>query len=113
MQRTDLTKPLTDERRELLRRLEFIIGNSFYNPSIRNHGPGGGRLPDGRSYRYPLTLLNADGEKEKVTHSITSETSDESMRTGYYAVGANQLQVMAGLERVLDYLEEHAGLKLS
>ena len=110
---TNLTKPLTADRRDLLRRLEFIIGNSFYNPSIRNHGPGGSRLPDGRSYRYPLTLLTADGEKEKITHTIAPETSDEAMRTGYYAVGANQLQVIAGLEEVLKYLEEHAGLKIS
>ncbi|WP_140841514.1 hypothetical protein [Variovorax guangxiensis] len=92
-----MDKPLTPARRALLRQLKSILGHSFFGPSIRNYGPGGGRLPDGRGFRYPLTLRRPDVEKRKVTGVIPAETSDELLHTGYYAVGAKQFEVISGL----------------
>lgn len=35
------------------------------------------------------------------------------VRSGYYAFGANQLDVMAGVEKILQYLEKNHGLVVS
>ena len=71
------------------------------------------READGRSFRYPLMLRSADGTKTKVRdRRIPPDASDEMVRSGYYQFGANQLDVMAGLERILQYLEEHYGFAL-
>jgi hypothetical protein len=108
-----MPKPLAKARRELLVAMESILGNECYNASIQNYGPGGVREADGRSFRYPLMLRSADGTKTKVRdRRIPPDASDEMVRSGYYQFGANQLDVMAGLERILQYLEEHYGFAL-
>lgn len=102
---------ISPNRRNLLIALESILGNEFYNPSIQNYGPGGVREPDGRAFRYPVTLENPDGETEKVrSYSIPTETSDAMLRSGYYKFGANQLDVMKALDRILTHLETNYGL---
>lgn len=106
-----MTTSITPNRRKLLIALESIIGNEFYNPSIQNYGPGGIREPDGRALRYPLTLQRPDGETEKIrNYSIPEEIGDEMLRSGYYKFGANQLDVMKALDRILTHLEANCGL---
>ena len=101
---------LSKERRQLLIQLESILGNECYNGHIQNYGPGGVRSADGRSFRYPITF-RAEGEKVKVSATTVPQTiSSEVLHSGYYAFGANQLDVMNGLERILHYLEKHHGL---
>ena len=92
-------------------RMESILGNECYNASIQNYGPGGVRESDGRGFRYPLTVRETDGSKTKIRDiSIPQTVTNDTLLSGYYAFGANQLDVMAGLERILKHLEQHHGL---
>jgi hypothetical protein len=102
---------LSKTRRALLVQLETILGNECYNANIQNYGPFGSREADGRSFRYPLTVREHDGKTQKIrSYSIPNSVSDEALRSGYYAFGANQLDVMSGIERILEFLEEKHGL---
>jgi len=106
-----MSKKLPKERRALLVRMESILGNECYNANIQNYGPGGAREADGRSFRYPVMLRDAEGSKTKVRDLlIPASATDDMVRSGYYAFGANQLDVMAGMEKILQYLEKHHGL---
>lgn len=106
-----MSKKLPRERRNLLVRMESILGNECYNANIQNYGPGGAREAEGRSFRYPVMLRDAEGGKIKVrTPLIPATATDDMVRGAYYAFGANQLDVMAGMERILQYLETHHGL---
>lgn len=103
--------PISKSRRQLLVQLESIVGNECYNGNIQNYGPGGIRKSDGRSFRYPITFREANAAKVKIsTKAIPHTVSSEMLHSGYYAFGANQLDVMIGLERILQYLEKHYGL---
>ena len=91
--------------------MESMLGSECYNASIQNYGPGGVREADGRSFRYPLTVRNQNGTTVKVREaSVPASISSSVLLSGYYAFGANQLDVMASLNRILDYLERHHGL---
>lgn len=106
-----MPKPLSKARRQLLVRLEGLLGSQCYNASIQNYGPGGVREAEGRSFRYPVTLRAADGRATKVRDALIPDSaSDEMVRSACYAFGANQLDVMAGLEKILEHLERHHGL---
>lgn len=106
-----MPKPLSNARRQLLIQMESILANECYNANIQNYGPGGVREAAGRSFRYPVMLRAADGSKTKVRDTfIPSTATDEMVRGAYYAFGANQLDVMTGLEKILQHLEEHCGL---
>ena len=103
---------LPKARRKVLIQLESILGNECYNASIQNYGSGGIREADGRAFRYPLMVRLSDQEKQKKirNHSVPDNVSDEALRSGYYAFGANQLDVMTALERMLRHLEKHHDL---
>lgn len=91
--------------------MESILGNQCYNGNIQNYGPGGVREAEGRSFRYPVMLRASDGTKTKVRETyIPPKATDDMVRGGYYAFGANQLDVMAGMEKILQFLEKHHGL---
>ncbi len=106
-----MTEKISKSRRTLLVQLEGILGQECYNASIQNYGPGGIREAAGRSYRYPVTVRETDGNKQKINSStIPDNVSDEAVRSGYYAFGANQLDVMSGLDRILTFLEKKHGL---
>jgi hypothetical protein len=105
--------PISKARRHLLVRLESLIGNECYNSNIQNYGPGGVREAEGRAFRYPLTIRVSEGEKQKIRSTTIPDTvPSEMLASGYYAFGANQLDVMAALERVLKYLEKNHGLSV-
>ena len=109
-----MSNKLTTERRNLLVRMESILGNECYNGNIQNYGPGGAREADGRSFRYPVMLRDAEGSKTKVRDQfIPATATDDMVRSGYYAFGANQLDVMAAVEKILQYLEKNHGLVVS
>ncbi|MCQ4254569.1 hypothetical protein [Stutzerimonas stutzeri] len=108
-----MPRSLSETKRQLLLQMESILGNECYNAHIQNYGPNGVREAAGRSFRYPITLRSSDGSKIKTSESIIPATvSDEMIRSGYYAFGANQLDVMAALEKILQHLEENHGLVL-
>ena len=104
-------KKLTKKRAKLLTELEYLIGSECYNGSIQNWGPNGVQYLSGREFRYPLTVIDEDGDKTKYRYKARSEDATQ-LSPGYYAFGANRLHVIEGLSKVLDYLESHHDLKL-
>lgn len=97
---------LSRSRRDLLVELESILGGECYNANIQNYGPGGVRLGEGRAFRYPITMRDSRGRVIKCRDArIPASASDEMVRSGYYAFGANQLDVMEGIEKILQLLE--------
>lgn len=102
---------LTKKRAKLLSELEYLIGNNCYNGNIQNYGAGGAYYGEGRTFRYPLTTLDAKREKQK-TYGSASTNDPEALKTGYYAFGANRLHIMTALDEVLRHLEEHHNLKI-
>ncbi|NII11740.1 hypothetical protein [Oleiagrimonas sp. C23AA] len=102
---------ITKKRARLLAQLEQIVGSNCYNGSIQNYGPGGSFEGAGRDFRYPLTVVDADGTKRKKRSPAIDETP-EALSTGYYSFGANRLQIIHALNEVLEYLETNAELKL-
>lgn len=104
------SKTLSKERKELLLKLEQMIGDNCYNGNIQNFYMWEWSY-EGRWFRYPLTFINKDGKKEKCRYPESRMASDK-LRTGFYAFGANQLHIIDGLIQVLEYLEENHGLKL-
>ena len=104
-------KKLDKGRKALLIELESIIGNECYNANIQNWAPGGVFESEGREFRYPLTIRDAEGNKLKRRH-VDIKRDGDAILDGYYAFGANELHIMKGLERVLAYLEREHGLKI-
>lgn len=104
-------RKLTKKRAKLLADLEDIVGNNCYNGNIQNWGPGGIFEGEGRYFRYPLTLEDADGNKRKRRYLHQEFTPDE-ISTGYYAFGANRLHISRALEEVLQYLERNYDLNV-
>lgn len=106
-----MSKQLSSVRRQILVQMESILGGECYNGNIQNYGAGGVREAAGRSFRYPVMLRASDGSRSKVqSTSIPPTATDEMVKSAYYAFGANQLDVMAALEKVLQYLENNHGL---
>jgi hypothetical protein len=97
------------DKKVLLAKLEGIIGNSCYNGNIQNWGPGYTKYSDGREFRYPITFLENGVTKDKCWRTDPS-MAFERMKTGYYAFGANRLNIIEALEEIVDYLEENHGL---
>jgi len=104
-------KKITKKRAKLLAELEYMIGGHCYNASIQNWGPGGVFDGEGREFRYPLTIVDAEDNKRKVRYRADGDKPGELI-TGYYAFGANQLQIMMALDKALLHLEENYGLKI-
>ncbi|MGS4915289.1 hypothetical protein [Mameliella alba] len=105
-------KAALKRRAQLLAELEQIVGSQCYNGNIQNWGPGGAYEGQGRSFRYPLTLRNANGEEIKSRNPLRAEFSPEELSTGHYKFGANKLHIIRGLDEVLRFLEENKGLKV-
>lgn len=106
-----MTDAISNSRRRVLVKLESILGAECYNGNIQNYGPGGTREAAGRGFRYPLMVRLSDGTKRKIRDDYVPEAiSDDELRSGYYAFGANQLDVVTALDRMLKYLERHHGL---
>lgn len=106
-------KKISKKRAALLEELEYIIGNECYNGNIQNWGPGGVFYGEGRSFRYPVTVVDDEGAKKKFSRKTVSNGLEvEMLERCYYAFGANQLYIMVALEKVLQHLEEKHDLKI-
>jgi hypothetical protein len=101
---------ISENRKRLLLDLEDIIGNECYNANIQNWGPRGVFEGEGREFRYPVTFIDDQGNKIKRKKPDADIPTDVAV-TGYYAFGANQLQIIRALNKVVTYLEKHHGLK--
>ena len=77
--------------RDLLVRMEEIIGQECYNGNIQNYSSWGEWEGEGRSFRYPVTFIR-NGEEEK-RRARTTGLEHEELVTGYYKFGANELSI--------------------
>lgn len=96
--------------RDLLIRMESIIGDECYNNNIQNYSSWGVWEGEGRSFRYPVTVLR-NGETEK-RRSRFDDLQPEELVTGHYRFGANELNIYRALIKIIDMLEGDYGLKL-
>ena len=104
------TRLRVDPMRDLLVRMEQILGSECYNANIQNHSAWGVWEGEGRSFRYPVTYLRAGGEEKR--RSPADDLASEELLTGHYRFGANELSVMRALVRVVEMLRDEFGLVL-
>ena len=88
-ERPELNKKV-DPIKELLIRMERIVGNECYNQNIQNYGPGGVREGDGRSYRYPITFTIGDKDYKHKYGKVSSDVDAEVLMTGRYKFEARK-----------------------
>jgi repressor of nif and glnA expression len=90
----------------------MIVGSNCYNGNIQNWGPGGSYKGEGRSFRYPLRMIDEEGSLRKRKYQPADMFTDEELMSGHYAFGANRLHIMRALDQVISRLEEKYGLDL-
>lgn len=83
---------------ELINELEYLIGNSCYNPNSYD----GWNDIEGCSFRYPVWY----GENDNRTRFKVSCKSMDDVRSMRYKFGSNHLYIGEALLEVLNYLEE-------
>jgi hypothetical protein len=104
-------KKISKTRMRLLLELENLVGNECYNANIQNWGPHGVFEGEGREFRYPITFIDSEGKKDKRRYTDANIPAEMAI-TGYYAFGANQLQIIRALDKVVEYLERKNNLKI-
>jgi hypothetical protein len=97
--------------RDILVRMESIIGSECYNANIQNYSAWGVWEGEGRSFRYPVTYIR-DGQEEKRKARV-DDLQPEALITGHYKFGANELSIYRALVRIVDMLEADYGLKIA
>lgn len=95
--------------RDLLVRMEGIIGQECYNGNIQNYSSWGEWEGEGRSFRYPVTFIRNGKEEKRRAH--TADIEHEELVTGYYKFGANELSIYRALVKILDMLEAEFGFE--
>lgn len=103
------TRHQIDPIKTLLIELEQIVGNECYNGNIQNYGSWGELESEGRQFRYPIKFYKDSGESKKWT--VSPDIPSEELITGYYAFGANELNIYRALFKVVLHLREKYGLK--
>lgn len=96
--------------RDLLVRMEAIVGSECYNANIQNYSAWGVWEGEGRSFRYPVTYIR-NGQEEKRKARV-DDLEPEALITGRYKFGANELSIHRALVRIVDMLEADYGLKI-
>lgn len=96
--------------KNLLIELEEIVGSECYNKNIQNYSSWGEFAGEGRGFRYPVTLV-ANSQLEKLKEVPVSIPGEELI-SGYYAFGANELNIFRALYKVIKHLEEKYGFEL-
>ncbi|MGX1260001.1 hypothetical protein [Sinorhizobium fredii] len=96
--------------RDLLVRMENIIGEECYNDNIQNYSSWGVWEGEGRSFRYPVTVLRG-GKAEKRKFRFDDLLAEELV-TGHYKFGANELSIYRALIKIVDMLETEYGLNV-
>lgn len=97
--------------RQLVIEIERAIGNRCYNSKIQNYGAGGVWEGEGRSFRYPLSII--DGEHENKKHwTVPGDIPAEELITGLYKFGANELGVVRAIFDIIELIEDRYGVDL-
>ena len=88
----------------LIADLEFIIGDSCYNPDSYNGHTG----VAGLSYRYPVCVRR---NNSLIKHrGIIKDLSPDEVDSIRYKFGTNNLYIGRGLVEVLEFLEKRYNL---
>lgn len=104
------TRQRIDPIKNLLIELEKIVGNECYNGNIQNYGSWGELESEGRQFRYPVKFYTGSGEIKKWI--VSPDIPSEELITGYYAFGANELNIYRALFKVVLHLRDKYGLKV-
>ncbi|MNF94364.1 hypothetical protein D3C84_770740 [compost metagenome] len=104
------TRQQIDPIKELLTELEKIVGNECYNGNIQNYGSWGELESEGRQFRYPVKFYTDNDVQKRWT--VSPDIPSEELITGYYAFGANELNIYRALYKVVLHLREKYGLKV-
>lgn len=104
------TRQQIDPIKNLLIELEKIVGSECYNGNIQNYGSWGELESEGRQFRYPVKFYTGSGESKKWT--VPLDIPSEELITGYYAFGANELNIYRALFKVVSHLRDKYGLKV-
>lgn len=104
------TQQQIDPIKNLLIELEQIVGNECYNGNIQNYDSWGELESEGRQFRYPVKFYTGSGESKKWT--VSPDIPSEELITGYYAFGANELNIYRALFKIVSHLREKYGLKV-
>ncbi len=100
---------MNKRRKQLMIELERIIGNEFYNAKIQNWGPGGVFEGEGRGFRYPIVFKDKDGNASK-TWGVDPAIPADTLMTGSYKLGSNELSVMRAVDEIIKYFENYYGV---
>lgn len=104
------TRQQIDPIKSLLIELEQIVGNECYNGNIQNYGSWGELESEGRQFRYPVKFYA--GSEERKRRTVSPDIPSEELITGYYAFGANELNIYRALFKVVSHLREKYDLKV-
>lgn len=104
------TRQQIDPIKTLLIELEQIVGNECYNGNIQNYGSWGELESEGRQFRYPVKFYTGSDHIKKWT--VSPDIPSEELITGYYAFGANELNIYRALFKVVSHLREKYDLKV-
>ncbi|AZT83661.1 hypothetical protein EHN06_08980 [Marinobacter sp. NP-4(2019)] len=104
------TRQQIDPIKSLLIELEQIVGNECYNGNIQNYGSWGELESEGRQFRYPVKFYS--GSEERKRRTVSPDIPSEELITGYYAFGANELNIYRALFKVVSHLREKYDLKV-
>ncbi|APX91970.1 hypothetical protein BWR19_02850 [Halomonas sp. 1513] len=102
------TRKAVDPIKKLLVEMEEIIGSECYNGNIQNYSSWGELESEGRDFRYPVKFYT--GNDEKKMRKVPVDMSSEELITGYYAFGANELNIYRALYKVVQHLRKNYGL---
>lgn len=97
--------------RDLLIKMEEIVGNECYNGKIQNYGPGGVWEGEGRSFRYPVKVRSGDDVQKH--WSVPAEIAPEALISGWYQFGSNELSIFRALMKIIEMIESDYGVRLA
>lgn len=104
------TRQQIDPIKKLLIELEEIVGNECYNGNIQNYGSWGELESEGRQFRYPVKFYTGADERKRWT--VRPDIPSEELITGYYAFGANELNIYRALFKIVSHLRGKYGLNV-
>lgn len=105
------TRAKVEPIRELLTRMEKIIGASCYNDNIQNYAGRGMLESTGRAFRYPVTFIMPDDTDAKRRERF-DDLAPETLINGHYKFGANEMSIYRALVSIVDMLQADYGLQI-
>lgn len=91
----------------LIFEMEYLVGRECYNPNSYDGYTGG----EGCSFRYPVYILEKEGDQDLSKHWGTiSGVAYKNITTMKYKFGSNHLFIGNSLIAILEMLEDRYGI---